>query len=332
MYERDQAMKVAELGDTIFIAEATKTPISAMLKRGKEPNQMLSSWPVQKYPERKFGGTMDGFDIAQFTKTQREEMKGYAMWLITEGWMVSKLANLTKTAGVGKKERAHQAADDAIILAQMLERQLLSNMDTQAQTGASTPYQSRGMFSWLSATAQSNEPVPENFRPSSDCIYTGALASFMPANLEAMLEAAATAKKGPVDLMAIAGLKLKRQMSTWAQKVTDTESIAEIVRTTQSAAEKRIIEVVDFFEFDAGKVKSILSFYLHCDETDGSASDYTSRSGLFLDMSMWEIAFLQQAASYVLPPQSGGARGYHDLVHILRCLNPLGQCKVETAT
>ena len=332
MYEKDQPMKIAELGDTIYIAEATKTPFSAMLKRGKEPVQMLSQWPVQIYPTRKAKGTMDGFDISSFNKTTREQMEAFAMWLMTEGWMVSKLADLTKTAGVGKKEKAKQASDDSLILAQMVERQLLSADDTAAEETPATPFTSRGAFSWLSTTAQTVRPVPANFRPASGCVYSGALESFMPADMETMLEVAATAKKGAVDLMAYCGLKLKRQMSTWAQKVTTVADITQIVQTTQSAAEKKISQVVDFFEFDAGKVKTMVSFYLRCDTSTGANTDYTPRSGLFLDLTMWELAFLQAAASYLCPPASGGARGYNDVVYILKCLNALGQCKVESST
>jgi hypothetical protein len=74
------------------------------------------------------------------------------MLLRTAGWQATKLANLTRTAGV-TKEQARQKSDDALILALMHEKQVLSSMDTQAESGAD-PYQSRAVFSWLSDTAQ----------------------------------------------------------------------------------------------------------------------------------------------------------------------------------
>ena len=331
LYERDQQIKLQEVGDTIYIAESTKVPFTRLMRRGGKPKQMLAEWPVQIYDDESFEGTMDGTDISSFGSTNRDKVEAYGMWLMTPGWMATRLANLFATAGV-PNEKAKQAADDGIKLAMMHEKQLLSDVDTQAESPPATFYRSRGVFSWLQNSAQDTKPVPASYRPSTDCAYTGALGSFMPADLEAMLEAAATAKRAPVDLTGYVGIKLKRQMSTWAQKVTDTADIIEIARTMQNASDKKLIQKVDFFEFDAGTVTNFLSWYLLCTEGTGATTDYTTRSGAFLDMTMWELNFADAPAAYVLPPQSGGPRGYHDTVFLARCLNPLGQCYVKTNT
>jgi len=333
IYERDQAdmLKLQEVGDTIYIAESTKTPFTRLLPRGTKPKQGLSEWPVQLYEDKGFEGTMDGHDISTFSHSEREKLRGYWMWLMTDGWMASRLANLTRTAGVKNSERAKQAADDAIKLAFMHEKQLLSAVDTQAEAAPATPYRSRGVYSWIQTAAQSTLPVPANFRPASGCAYTSALGSFMPSNMETMLEAAADAKKGPVSLVAYCGIKLKRQMSTWTQRQSDDTGV-EIVRTIQSAADKKLQQVVDFFEFDAGEYKAVPTWHQLCTEGTGAASNYTTRSGAWLDMSMWELRFADAPAAYVCPPKSGGPRGYHDTVFILVCKNPLGQCYVYTNT
>jgi hypothetical protein len=333
MYESDQPLKIAELGDSIFIAESTKTPFSRLLKRGKTPNQMLAQWPVQKYPSRAFGGAVDGFDIDEFASTTRGTMEAYGMWMITEGWLVSKLANLTNAAGVGRDEKGKQAKDDALILARMIEQQLLSTMDTQLESKPATAYQSRGAFSWLSPTAQSTKPVPADYRPATACTYTDALASFLPANMETMLNAMATAKRGPVDLTGIVGISLKAQMSTWAQRdAAVSSSVAAVQSYNLNASEKKFMKVVDFFVFDAGEVRTIPSWFLANDATTGEATSYSPNSGLFVDLSMWELCFFQSPTGWMEPAKSGGPRGYHDAVYILKCMNPLGQGYVYTAT
>jgi hypothetical protein len=331
MYEVDQPMKIAELGNTIFCAESDKTPFSRLLKRGKKPVQMLSEWPVQAYPRRGFAGTIDGTDITAFSKTTRVPLESYAMWMMSQGWMVSKLAQLTQTAGV-KNEQAKQAADDSLLLAQQIERQLLSDMDTQAEADANA-YQSRGAFSWLATAEQTTKPVPAAFRPGAACVYTSALASFLPANMNAMLTAMSKARRGPVDLTAFVGIDLKSQMSSWPQKQYAAQG-AEVaaLQFNLDASEKKLMQIVDFFEFDAGKVKAVPSYYLLCDKTTGEDSAYTAKSGIFVDLAMWEINFLQEPTSWVEQPKSGGPRGYHDAVYILKCLNPLGQGMVKTNT
>jgi len=328
MYETNLVLKKQEVGNTIFIAESEKVPFSRLLRRGKKPVQMLSQWPLQIYPDRKFTGTLDGTDIAAFTHTTREYAEAYAMWLMTEGWMVSKLAGLTKTAGV-ENEESKQAKDDGLILAQMIEKQLLSDCDTAVEAG-STPFRSRGAFSWIQPGAQSVKPVPTNFRPASASQYTGAVASFGPANMRTMLKSAATAKKGPVDLTGYVGIDLKDQMSTWAQRDPDAEAdeAASLVNYNINASEKKLIHSVNFFDFDAGTVKTFPSWYLMCTEADGVASAYTPKSGLFLDMDMWELCFLQNPMAVIEPTKSGGPRGYHDACYLLKGLNMLGQCSV----
>jgi len=328
MYESNLVLKKQEVGDTIFIAESEKVPFSRLLRRGKKPGQMLSQWPLQIYPDRKFEGTLDGTDIATFNHTDREYCEAYAMWLMTAGWMVSKLAMLTKTAGVDN-EQGKQAKDDGLILAQMIEKQLLSDCDTAVESG-STPYRSRGAFSWVQPGAQAVKPVPANYRPASAAQYTGAVASFSPASMRALLKSAATAKKGPVDLTGYVGIDLKDQMSTWAQRDPDAEAdeASALVQYNINLSEKKLIHSVNFFDFDAGTVRTFPSWYLLCTEGTGATSAYTPKSGLFLDMDVWEICFLQNPTAVIEPQKSGGPRGYHDAAFILKCNNPLGQCSV----
>jgi hypothetical protein len=332
IYERDQNLKVADIGDTIFTAQSDKVPFGKLLKRGPKPKGMLTEWPAQVYPARPFGGTLDGTDMVTFEHTNRDKISAYGMWLRTKGWMVSRLANLTQTHGVKGKEEAKQAADDSLILGQMMEKQLLSDSDTQAESGA-TPYRSRGVFSWLSAIAQGVLPVPAAYRPAAACVYTSALASFAPASMEAMLEAAAGQKLEKVDLTGFVGIKLKTRMSTWAQRVAEGADTAQALqRYNMDAKDKKILRVVDFFDFDAGSVRLFTHWYLLHDEETGLPTDYTPRSGAFLDLARnWELRYLDPPAAYIEPPKSGGPRGYHDAVYTLVCHMPAGQCMVKTA-
>jgi hypothetical protein len=332
IYEADQVLKVAEVGDTIFIAQSDKVPFSRLLKRGPKPGNMLSSWPVQMYPERKFKGTLDGTDMTTFNHTNREYLEAYNMWLRTEGWMVSRLANLTKTHGVKGKEEAKQAMDDGLILAQMVEKQLLSNDEMAVESGA-TPYCSRGAFKWLSPTAQAVKPVPANYRPSAACVHTSTLAAFLPSVMEDMVEAAAIQKKDAVDWTGYVGIKLKSHMSGWAQRhVEDVNTAQALTRYNLDAEDKKLIRVVDFFEFDAGTVKVFPSWYLLHTNTTGAATANSVLSGLFVDMSMWQLCYMDPPAAWREPTKSGGPRGYHDVVYGLKCMNPTGQGYVNVAS
>jgi hypothetical protein len=336
MYEQQQPMKREELGDEIFNVESHETPFLRLLPKGDTPNQMLAEWPVQAYPRRGFKGVVDGYDVDEYNKTTREKVQAYSQWLM-ESWMVSKLANVTNAAGVQRNERAKQATDALLLLNKKLERLYLSNQETAAEAGAAQAYETRGALRWLQTAAQATLPVPADFRPPAGCVHTGALSTLTPTVLETMLETASRAKLAPVDLTGFVGIKLKSRMSTWGQKVlADQSAAASTTIVTQqynlNAADKRLIHVIDEFIFDAGRVKTIPTYYLACDPETGEDTDYTSRSGIFVDIGMWEKRFLQMVESVVEPPKSGGPRGYHDVITLLACKNPLGQCMVYSDT
>lgn len=333
IYEADQVLKVADLGDTIFVAEAAKTPFTAMVKSGPSPENMLTQWPAQAYPRRAFAGTVDGYDKTAFDGINRGSLSGYGMWMMSAGWLVSKLADLTSTAGVRKgKEIARQQTLDALMLALQIERQMLSNDDCQAEAKPTKAYRSRGAMQWLATTAQGVLPVPADFLPASGTRYTGAIASYTSAMMEAQLRVAATAKQAPVDLVFLCGIALKAQMSTFTTKVTTESNITQLVQSTQDLASKKAMQVVDFFEFDSGKLKAIPTWNLCCDSATGADTAYTSRSGIGVDLAMWRKRWYQAPATYREPPKSGGPRGYADAVYILECGNPLGQISNYSST
>lgn len=333
MFDATKPLPIPEIGKNIINVQSDKVPFLRLIKKGSMPNQMLASWPVELYPDRGFVGTLDGVDHSTYTHFSREKLEAYAMLLRTEGVLVTKIAQLTTDAGVDrKKEIAKQILQDGKILAQMMERSLLSNLDMAVESGA-TPYRSRGLLSWLSTTAQGVKPVHASFRPAAAAVTATALASWTDIAVEAQLEAMAIQKKAPVDLKCFTGLKGKRAMSLWGQKVTaDADLVAVTTNYNIDAKEKRLLQIIDKFEFDSGVFYSLLSFYLHCDESTGAASASSSRSAAFVDTSMWEISYLQEPMAFSNPDLGAGPRAYHDVVFMLKCLNPMGQGCNITAT
>lgn len=329
MFDASKPLPIPNIGENIINTQSDKVPFLKLVKKGKAPDQMLQSWPVESYPDVAFAGTLDGTDVTTYSAYSRDKLESLAMLLRTPGVQVSKLAQLTRDAGVPKgKEIAHQILKDQKVLGQMIERVLLSTNDHVAESGQ-TPYRTRGAFSWLNPSAQATRSVPAAYRPASAAVYTGHLDDFTADGFEVMLAAMAGQKKGAVDLKGIVGLKLKRTMSNWGQKVTASQTITELARTTRAAGEA-YSQIIDEFEFDSGRVTTMLSFYLACTEGTGAVSDYSSRSGLFIDPSMWEIGYLQEPKAFSNPDLGGGPRAYHDAVFVLKCLNPLGQGYVLT--
>lgn len=332
LYESDQVMKIPAYGDKIINIQSKEAPFLKLLPRGPSPERMLCSWPVENYPVRGIAGQIDGTDKTSFSSASPTEIEAYAQWCLSDGWMVGKLAALTKTAGTpAKSQKARQVMVDGAAFGLQLNRLLLSNQELAAETKPSQAYQLRGAFQWLSRDAQAVKPVDSSFRPASACAYTSTLAAYSSDDMIGQLEAAYAAKRGPVDLTHFVGVALKGQMSTWAQKLAVSGEVA-LQMFNQDASSKKIIQTVDVFEFDAGMVRNILTPDLRCDLTTGLTTAYSTRSGLGLDMSMWEVCWLEEITPYEEAPKSGGPRGYHSAVMVLKCKNPLGQILEEISS
>jgi hypothetical protein len=329
MYESDQTIKKQPVGG-IHNVKSKETPFLRLLKNGPAPKQMLDEWQNETYDDTGLGGKMDGADITEFNKQGRVTLQNYGIWQ-DESWMVSKLANVTEIVGMGKTEKARQKMHAAIKLKLKVERTALSQMEAQAQVKPTKEYRTRGAFTWLSPTAQTVLPVPDSFRPGSE--FSGALSGMTPTAFEALMYQAAIEKGGPVTLEGFVGLLLKRKMSLWAQRDTESSATAQALQHYNlTAADKQLVQIVNKFEFDAGVVTTIPNFNLAHDIDTGAATAYSPRSGLFVDMSMWNFAALQGYENADLPDLGGGPRGFIDVIYLIRCLNALGQFRVLSNT
>lgn len=332
LYESDQVLKIPAYMDKLFNIEVKDAPMLKLLPRGPNPGNMLTHWGVEAYARRAIVGAVDGTDVSSYSSVDATEVEMYAQWSVSAGWQVGKLAAVTNTAGTpAKRQKARQIMHDAIAFKLALNRLVLSAQECAVESKPSQGYQTRGMFQWLSRSAQAVKPVNASFRPASGCAYTDSLASYASSSLKTQLEAAYAAKGGPVDLDYFVGVSLKGAMSGWAEK--RSVSSDETVRMfNQDASSKTMINVVDVFDFDAGTVRAILTPDLRCDLTTGRTTAYTVNSGIGVDLSMWELCFLEDVTPFEQPDLGGGPRGYHSAICIVKCLNPLGQIVTEISS
>jgi hypothetical protein len=329
MYESAQVGKRQEILDKIFNVEAQDTPFLSMLTTGPQPNQMLSTWVGEVYPDVASTGVLDGTAATSPAKVDRYLISGTAQHFRRE-WGVSTLANLTNVAGVGRNEAGHQMMLAMLLMKRMINQQFLSNDDCAAESGA-TPWTCRGAFKWLDDAAQTNYPVPSQLRPSG-CEYTGALASLDESGFRNLLEAAFTARKGQVDLTGFVGVDLKAIIDDWTNVYPVASSTSQPRSVYNIKDNKTYQSMVDFLRFSVGNVKLVMENYLYRTTATGAAGTHSGKMGLFLDMSMWQVCYLQKPANTNLAPDGSGKKGFVDAVAILKCLNPLGQIKVECAS
>jgi len=328
-FEIDQVGQIQEISNEVFNIRADETPFTSMMKKDPKPSKKLADFQVEDYRKGSLNGIMDGADVTSFSHQGREMLHAVAQ-KFREPWMVSDFADVTQVAGLPNGETGRQKMQAAKALKFGLEGRALSDQECSIDDGGATPNETRGGLLWIDDAEQALYPVPEAFRPSADQIYEDALADLTEVEFEAMLASAFQEKHGVLDLDGYLGIELKRQMTNWTSRDPDASATDVPIRTfNQDATKKAMIKVVDFFQFDSGKVRSHLSTFIALN-TDGSPSDYTHKSGLFVAVSMWAMAFMRKPGMTTLPNLGGGPRGFSDCIAMVKCFNPLAQMKVYT--
>jgi len=327
--EIDQVGKREELADAISNIQAQACPYSSMVHKASKPNQTLLQFQMEAYPDMGHGGVLDGADVSTFDHIPRQ----MAQALPQKFWYnpsVTDFANESNVAGESKTEMARQKIKGLVLLKRMGEARFLSNSEQAIEDGAAQPYETRGLFQWLSDVAQSVYPVHADFLTPSDSRHTDALADLTEDAFGDIMQSAYSQRKDAVTLKGLVGVALKRHISKFSTYV-DTVASKTAARTfNQDAKSRALINVIDKLVMDTGTVDLMISSFLATDETTGAQTAYSTRSGLFLDMDMLEICYTRLPRVRDLEDRGGGPRANEDMIVAQKCKNPLGHAVVYT--
>jgi hypothetical protein len=250
----------------------------------------------------------------------------------SEGYGVTRQANAMATAS--KRAGQHigeQIEEDAKNWAITLEKVLLSNQELVVGD-ANTAYKTRGAMRFLQTTAQAVLPMPSIGRPATE--YTGALADLDEAAFIELLRLCYVQLRKPVDLVGLAGSLLKQQMNTFLRRVTATTDVRELAANID-ALSKEVGLQAEWFRYEFGEVRTILTPNIMCDlSAGGAATAYTERSGLFIMPKLWKLGHLSglEMQQYPQTDNGEGPHGYHESTTGLVCDSGAGQFRVLSNT
>jgi len=330
MYEADQVGKRESLADIIANVEAIATPFTSMLAKRKKPLQVLHDWQVKAYPVTGHQGVVDGKDADDFQSNPRKRISAVSQ----KTWYnpaVSDFADEAVVAGESRGEMAAQVADALVTVKRQIEKRCLSNDDCQLDDG-NIGNETRGAFKWVDSSAQSLYPVPADFRTPSTSIHSDTLANCTEEVFKGLMASAYKERHAPSKLDGFCGVELKTHISKWGSYQDDVASKTPVRVFNQDAGSRALLEVIDRLVFDTGQVDLHLTSFNWTDPTDGSDSAYTDKSGLFLDMSMWGLAYTRMPRVVKLPYKGGGKKAIVDAIFLLMADNVLGSVAVKSSS
>lgn len=328
--DEDRAIPILEHDEKLFQVEAHKIPLTALIGQDSEiATNSLQDWEIEAEGVIPLAGVMDGEDVSTFNSQDLGALESYVAHL-REPWKVTKVGGLVKSAAV-KNQVAYQRKKALERLRKKIERVLGSGIE-MARGNKTTPYMTRGAFTWMIPALQTlgAKAVPAQFQAPAAALHTTALDTFDAAKFESMLNAASEQKMDALNLVGQVGLTLKSLMSGWTQLSDFDPSTAQSLQNyTMPMADKELLKMVDTFRFDAGIVETMVNHNL-CYNAAGAKTDFSSRSGIFMDLEVWKKRYMQHVKEFSLPDGGGGKRGYADAILMLKCGCPAGQLAVYT--
>ena len=223
-----------------------KTPIFSLAPKGK-CSATFPEWTVDnlKAPSTMANGISEGADVSSFSDQYENRAKlGNYIQVFRDDWMVSRLQQTAASAGPA--DVANAKAKAFINTKLGVEYAISSDNDRQADTGAGSPYLTRGLGDWIDSSGPSD--VPAAFRtPSASIDANGA--SITEAQLQAVIGGlfSASGEVASTTLVAASGLR------TAISGFTRTESSTDKVRTysvNEDATSKKLTFAVNFFDTD----------------------------------------------------------------------------------
>ena len=319
LVERNQIGKRESLADLIANVEVAQTPFSSQIPKRKRPVNNIHDWQLKKYKTVGHKGVLDNKDADNFGHNARKRVHavGQKVW---DNPAISDFANEATIAGLSRGEMAEQIADSIVAVKWKIERRGLSNEDCQIDDGTN-PNETRGVFQWASATAQTLYPVPDGYRPHADQVFTDALDQLTEEEFKDMCARAYKVRKGPHDLDGYVGVDLKRIITGYSIWTPD-KSNHTLARNFFQQATRTLTSVIDMLDLDTGKIKLHLSAHAMTDAETGEDSDYTHRSGIFSDMKMLWLRFTRKPRVRRLEDKGGGPRAIVDAIFMYGCDNP----------
>lgn len=327
LVERNLGNKPLEIGDTLAIVNATKSPLLAKLRTHGELLGMEYSSPFKKYRKGSRTPVTEGAATSTFNSNSSQTIKCVAQ-IFNDGVSVSQVAQAVRTATEDKgKQIDAQLEESASVIQRVMESAFFSSQDSNVEDGSTNHWQTRGMFSHASSSAQSHYPNPADARPLAAQAYTSTLAGFGEDDWKAIGDSLFASVDGEVsELDGYVGIGLQRKFDLFTSVQTVASGDTSTARYSRPDAAKYISKVTQV-EISGLKVNLLPTNRLLTD-TSCDASANTPNAGIFIDPAHWSVGYVKDVQAEQLGKDGSGERWLTEAIAMLITTNPRGTCHI----
>lgn len=315
-----------DLRDILTILEPEETPFTSMVQKGESPTSTFVEVMADTLRKPRTSGTKEGQDAGKGNNKakNRQRFGAYVHRVQDEFGVTDVQQAISRKGGVAAVDNEYGDAKAKCIREVKRDLEAIACSDVEMQGGTEDDMRTRGAFTWLSASAQSTQPVPELYRPSTNNILSGvgSPASFTEAQFNGVLKNLSKVYGGKRDYQVIAGDNVCEVVDNFTRVNSGSTNIR--YQVTESASAHTITLSVSIFDSTFGRAHMIPTQFNKLD----SGGDGDPNAALILNMSLWRMLFLENIHSVDQDENSGGMSGYVKAMAALLCLNPKGNGKI----
>lgn len=325
-----QAGNREDLTDIIELIAPEEFPVLNMASKVKS-TATYYEWQMDDLAVVDTSGIPEGQDFTSFNNEAAPRVRtGNFIQRFGRPYAVSVEQSLVNIAGVGNEfDRSKMKATKELM--RSIEAAICS--DNDMQSGGVAPAKFRGLGSYISSSAQTNNPVPTAYLTPSGSIVSGAHTTFTEATFKGIIQSlySQTGETG-LGYDYVCGPANRSQISTFTKSSVISSTATDTRRQNANADAKTLYDGVDLYDSDYGMVRIMPSLFLGLTSGQNpknvASQNEQNWRGYFLRPDLIELAYLRDIGAQELPDLGGGRRGFVDALLTLVVKNPLGFGKV----
>lgn len=312
-----------DLTNFLTILEPEDCPKTSTFAKTTKATNTFQTWQADSLAPVDFSGVLEGQDVTAFNNEAANRARfGNYVQQFRRPWMVSRLQEASDPAGVSS-EVANSKVKAMREIKRSIEAAIGSDNDMQADNGV-VPWKTRGLGSWIRATAQTTNPVPTAFLTPSASIDATATGSLTENLFNDVFQSIFQVNGGRRNYTLFAGPNLKRAISKFQRQEGTTTAKSYMV--TQDANENKVTLNVTVYDGDFHTVTVIPDMFNGlADGADPSVTTNQQKArGYVIDPALVGISTFLGMQAEELEDQGGGRRGFVSTSLLLVCKNPKG--------
>ena len=302
--EINQVGRREDLSDILVVADAKNTPVTSMMPKGKKPIKTHFEWVHMAIPAPDTTAIADGApaDNVEDLSGNRGILEGRIQKLRrTIG--VSELAEDVSTPAGITSEFANAKSNGLLAVKRAIEAVFCGDQDSSLVGTTNT---CRGLGKWISATAQSDLPVPSQFLTPSASIWTDSTANLTEDIIRGIMQSIYKQTGQMLDLDGVVGVALKTAISKMTVYEPNVSSNTRVRTFFTKLEEDTLYAKVDIIKGDFGEIRILPTLWNNWNNSTKAADD---NRGYLLNIKGIKMRANKLPGFKPLPEDDSGPKG-----------------------